>query len=504
MKILLVYPDVKIHVNFPVGLGIISSCLKNAGHEVKIMHLNEEVGKPYDLDQAGRTVAAFKPDFIAFSTTTGQFKYVKELAAVFKKKHDAPILAGGIHPTIAPEEVLATGTIDLACLGEGEETIVELAQALASGGDYQGIRNLAYQHHGKTVINPLRPLVADLNALPFPDRQGFDFGRIVDSKNGWANLMAGRGCLYHCTYCVNNYFHKIYQEYVPSKSHMRIRTVETVMAEVDGIRTDFPNTTLINFDDDIFTLDRQWLTQFCAEYKKTVNLPFACNIQVMHFSDEIARMLYDAGCREVKIGLESGNDELRRKILKRHMSNDTIVKAFKSAEDAGIRAWTFNMIGPPGETPDTIMDTVRLNARIRPYILRCSIFYPYQGTDLYTYCQEHGLLDDGKNEDYTSHLEGSILRLQEISEAELIRAKVMFKWLVDSESAIESAPLFKGLVEWFSALPPEQWLDGTAQKQFKEVDLAIGTLLKGLKKEHYSSRRHLDLNFTERLGFELP
>lgn len=504
MRILLIYPDLNIHVNYPVGLGLISACLKRAGHDTRVIHLNEELGFPMDIPKIKNIVDEFSPELIAFSSTTSQFKYVKALSATLKKHTGAPIVCGGIHATVIPKEVLDSGVVDFVCLGEGEEAMVELVDRMEKGEDYRDVKNLGFIRNGEIIVNPLRPLVRNLDELPFPDRESFDFGKIVALKNGWANIMAGRGCLYQCAYCVNNYFHKLYREMGARKDHLRIRKVDTVIREVQELVERYENIRLINFDDDLFTMFKDWLAEFCDAYKREIQLPFACNVQVRHFDEKRAKMLYDAGCREVKIGLESGNEEIRKNILKRSTPDDVLIRAFKIAENTGLRSWAFNMVGFPTETASMIMDTVRINAKIRPYILRCSIFYPYKGTELYRYCDENNLLDDSKKEAYSSYMEGSVLKLKDLSQSEIIKAKQLFKWLVDSESDIETSGFYKMLINYFDQLPPESWLNDEAQDMVKQFDEVLDKLFRILKKEHYTSRKHLYLNYTERNNFELP
>jgi len=504
MRILLIYPDLDINVNYPVGLGLISACLQDGGHETKVIHLNQELGFSMDLPRIRNMVSEFAPHLIAFSITSGQFKYMKGLASFLKQHFEIPILCGGIHPTIDPEEVLLKGGVDLICRGEGEEAVVELANCLEHGEDYRHIRNLGFLDGGKVVMNPLRPLRCDLNSLPYPDRKGFEFDRIVSLKNNWANVMTGRGCLYRCSYCVNNFFFKFHSEMKIQKKVLRQRSVENVLGEIDSLLTDFDNINMINFDDDIFILDKEWVTEFCKKYREAFKTPFACNLRATHVDKDVAKQLFDAGCREVKIGLECGNKEIRKEMLRRDMSDDQIIQAFKIAEEAGLRTWSFNMIGIPTETWGNLMETVRLNAKVRPYILRCSIFYPYKGTALYHYCEENKLLDANREEAYSSHMEGSVLKLKDLSEGRIIKAKKMFKWLVDSESDIEVADFYKALVKYFDQLPDEYWLTEESHQGMLQLDDVIDQLFKKLRKEHYSSRKHLDLNFTEKWGFELP
>jgi radical SAM superfamily enzyme YgiQ (UPF0313 family) len=493
-------------VNYPIGLGIISSVLKQKGHETKILHFNEEIDSPLDMKVIEQSLIEFEPQMIAFSSTSNQFQYVKQMADFIKQKCDIPTLVGGIHATIAPEKVLQIETIDMICMGEGELFFLELTDKIEKGEDYTSVQNLGFRENSGVKLNPIRPLLdADaLDALPFSDREGFKFGKIVEKKHGWANVMSSRGCLNKCSYCVNHYFHKMYSPIHKTLENLRYRKVNSVLQETKEISERYSDIRLINFDDDNITLNRKWLEEFCEEYPGKIGLPFACNVHPAKFDQKDARMLAKAGCVEVKIGIESGSERLRKEVLRRPGREDIMVNAFRAAEDAGIRTWSFNMIGIPTETPEEMLLTAKLNARIRPYIVRCSIFFPYEGTDLYNYSREHKLIQNERSETVSSHLEDSILNMPQLTREEIVRFKTMFKWYVDAYSDIEVSPLFKKLIELFEKLPKEKWLNGNAQELVKQMDKSLDTLLRALKIEHYATRRHLDLNFTEKHNFELP
>jgi radical SAM superfamily enzyme YgiQ (UPF0313 family) len=266
----------------------------------------------------------------------------------------------------------------------------------------------------------------------------------------------------------------------------------------------YPEIKVINFDDDIFILNKKWLVEFCEEYPEKIGLPFACNINPAGFDRKTAKMLAKAGCVEVKIGLESGSERLRREILKRPSKEHLITEAFAAAQDAGIRAWSFNMIGIPAETKEEMLMTAKLNARVRPYIIRCAIFFPYEGTDLYHYAVEHKLIQEERAEKLSSHLEDTVLDMPQLPRVEILKFKTMFKWYVDAHSDIEAAPLFQTMISLFEKLPGEEWLSGKAKELFHSVDQAVDMLLREQKMEHYATRRHLDLNFTKKLNYELP
>jgi anaerobic magnesium-protoporphyrin IX monomethyl ester cyclase len=506
MRVLLVYPDIKIHVNYPLGLGMISAILKNHGHKTRILHFNEEIESPFDMSIIERNVIDFQPQLIAFSSVSNQFQYVEKIAEYIKRNWELPTLVGGIHATIAPEKVLQNGCIDLICQGEGEFAILDVITRIEKGEDYSRVPNIGLKRDGKIRVNPVRPLidVETLDSLPSPDREGFDFDKIIAKKRGWANVMASRGCLNQCTYCVNHYYHQLYSEFHKRPDILRYRKVDTVIKELEELLDDYPGIQLINLDDDNITWNKKWLFEFCDAYAEKIALPFACNVHPVTFNPKIADVLAKAGCVEVKIGLESGSERLRRDILKRPSKEEVMIKAFKAADDVGIRAWAFNMIGLPTETKEEMLMTAELNAKIRPYIVRCSIFFPYEGTDLYHYAVEHKLLKPEIADKVSSHLEDTALVMPQLPRCEILKFKTLFKWYVDAYSDVEAAPFFRQLISIFEKLPKEAWLNGKARTLFQRVDKEIDLLLRDSKMEHYATRKHLDLNFTEKLNYELP
>ena len=205
MKILFVYSDISGTEHYGAkkfysGLGSISAVLREAGHETQLLYLQREPDRDAFLAQ----VTAASPDLLAFSTTTHQYPYIQRYAAYAKAaRPDLLILVGGVHPTLAPEEVIANPVLDIIAIGEGEHPLRDLVERLESGRDYFDIDNLWVRRHGEIVRNKLRPLIADLDELPYADRDLFGFDEILAANDGWVDMMSGRGCPYNCSYCCN-------------------------------------------------------------------------------------------------------------------------------------------------------------------------------------------------------------------------------------------------------------------------------------------------------------
>jgi len=427
MNVCLVYSDIGGLEHYGArkyyhGLGYLSSVLKSAGHETGLIYLQREPERDDFLQQVG----AIQPGLVAFSSTTHQYPYVERCASWIKES--APELCtavGGTHPTLVPEDVLANPNFDVACVGEGEHPLLDLANALQEGRDVVAIPNLWLRRGGRLIRNALRPLLANLDELPFPDRELFDFDQMLVDNDGWVDMMVGRGCPYQCSYCCNP---ALSERFKGLGKYVRCRTVENVLAEIRSLAQRYDVKTL-NFQDDVFTLDRDWTLRFSEAYGKEFNFPFWINTRVERISDEqMVSALARAGCCGVRIGIESGNEELRSSILKRHMSNNEIRQAFALAREHGLRIYTCNMLGIPGETASMIEETVTLNRELEPADLQFSVFYPYPKTELYDISVRNGYLIEG--ESLSSYYERkSILRLPTLSTAELARGYDRFQQL---------------------------------------------------------------------------
>jgi anaerobic magnesium-protoporphyrin IX monomethyl ester cyclase len=417
MKVCLVYCDIGGVEHYGArkyyhGLGYLSSVLKRAGHATELLYLQREPTQDEFMNEFAPTAA----DLVAFSSTTHQHSYVERCAQWIKAASpNMWTVAGGTHPTLVPDQVLANPAIDMVCVGEGEYPLLELAAALDEGRDFSAIANLWVRRHGEVIRNPLRPLVADLDELPFPDRELFDFEAILKQNDGWVDLMAGRGCPYGCSYCCNP---ALRERLKGLGKYVRYRSVRNVLAEIRDLASRYAVKTL-NFQDDVFTLDRDWTIEFCRAYGQEFTFPFWVNTRVERINDEeLVSALALAGCRGVRIGIESGNEALRAEILKRRMSNAEIRQAFALARQHGLDIYTCNMLGVPGETAGMIEETITLNRELEPADLQFSVFYPYPMTELHDVAVRNGYLTDGESL-HSYYERKSVLRLPTLSKAEL-------------------------------------------------------------------------------------
>jgi len=487
MRVLFIYPNLNAQIGFNYGLAFISSLLKQHGHITRLINLNENLGQSLDLQKIRVCMEEFQPRLVGFSVVTNQYGYAKEIARSIKEYSSVPLVCGGIHPTIAPEEVLASGCFDFVCLAEGEYAMLELANRIENGEDVRNIPNIWLRQDGQIIRNPLRPLV-DLESLPPKDYELFDFQHLIDAKDGWVGIMTSRGCPFRCSYCFNHRLVEQYQQELGlpfnKLNYLRWHKIDTVIKELSLLLSNYKNIKVFIFDDDIFTLDKGYLRNFCQEYKKLTDKPFVVNAHVRLFDAEIASWLKEAGCMMVKFGLESGSEKIRQDILNRHMSNDDIIQAFQIAHEAGLQTSAFVMIGLPYETREDIFLTLKLLARIEPNRFRWSVFFPYPNTQAYEICQKAGLINQEKMAGLTNFTEDSCLDFGPQHNLFIQKLARVFPWYVNTLLSPHPPPLYSDLNDMVETMDENAWTE--AEKEVLSLEYNLSALLVRSDIRHYA------------------
>jgi radical SAM superfamily enzyme YgiQ (UPF0313 family) len=399
LRILFIYPDFKVNIEpgtgrflgvepggwYMEGVGTLSALLKGKGHSVDLYHLTS----PVERQAFQAKLLAYAPDLVGFVTMTREYPQVKEYAAWVKDVLDVPIISGSYHPTTMPEEVIATDGIDMLCRGEADEALLELVERIDAGEDFTDVRNL-WVRSGETVHrNEVRAAIPDIDVLPLPDFELFDFSKLISTHIKTAVVILSRGCPYSCTYCSNKKMRDIY----PAKSkYSRFHSPEYSIEYLKKLRSVYPAMSYLNFRDDILPWKGGWLARFTELYRKEIGLPFICNYRANLINPEIARMLRDAGCYQMFFGVESGNDFIRNEVLNRHMSREQIKKAFEACHEVGIKTVAYNMVGIPYEDKRRVLDTIKLNVEIGADISLNPIYYPYPDTRLFEVAVQEGFV----------------------------------------------------------------------------------------------------------------
>ncbi len=366
-----------------LGPMYISAMLRKHGYECKL-----RIGNT--LEDFAPAIEEFRPDMAAFSIMSGSHSWALETAGEIKRELGIPNIFGGAHPTFFPDFAKA-GEVDYLVRGEGEETTLEILNRLDAGQPIDAIPNLCFRKNGKLVQNPLRNLRSDPDDYPFPDRHLYDDlnGRLDRQVR---NVITSRGCPFHCSFCFEDALRELYQG---KGKYVRIRRIEKVIEECRELR-DNTDVRVIYFADDVFGMSKKWLYEFLPQYKKEIGLPFICLVRadLAASDDEYAFRLAEGGCRSVFFGVESGNEQLRNRVLKKQLTDAQIIRAAELLHRAGIKFRTYNIVGLPEETLEDALSTVELNITIKSDYPWCSIFAPFPGTELTDYAVKNGFLDD--------------------------------------------------------------------------------------------------------------
>jgi radical SAM superfamily enzyme YgiQ (UPF0313 family) len=319
-----------------------------------------------------------------------------------------PVIWGGPHATFFPEQVRSPG-IDAVCVGEGDAVLVELADALDDGAEHiPELPGLWVKRLDGTVYEgEPRPLVRNLDSLPWPDRELLHQASRLHRISTRRHLIASRGCAYRCSYCYN---HASLERAQGRGPWLAFRSVDDVLAEIEQLRSRWP-TRFLYFLDDVLVMDRAWFERFALAYADHVRLPFCAHVRAELVDDETTRLLAHAGCRAVNLGIEAGDETVRRELLNRAMTDVQIEAACGRLRAAGIRVVTPNIIGLPGTTMEHDLRTVALNKRCRPTHPSVSIYQPYPGTRLAERARELGEFDGSLDRVPGSFYDHSVLDL---------------------------------------------------------------------------------------------
>lgn len=371
------------NASYSCGLGYISSFLKEGGHNVDYFALK---GKK-DAIELYKKIKEKRPKIIGFSVTTSQFVYLDDITREIRDISDVFIVCGGIHPTLKPDCIFENHELNAIVRGEGESPMLDLANTLGEN-TCLNIQNFWFKEEKGIVRNALRPLIKNLDSLPFPDKSLLDYQALIDGAGGSARFIFSRGCVFECAYCSNKALSSLYKEI-----YFRLRSPQKAIEEIELDASKY-NFNHIVFDDDTITLDKKWFYEFFSLYKRKFKYSFTCNVRVDTINEDMVRLLKEAGARCIICGMEHGNEEFRKIVLKKNITNRQIIDCFNLFDKYGIENKSAQvMTGLPFENKKLFIDTVKLCRRLKlaPF-KNISIFYPYPGTELGEICRENGWL----------------------------------------------------------------------------------------------------------------
>lgn len=427
MKILFIYIYGKTP-QLPIGISYISALLKSHGHQTKLGYLlcNDDLPRLLSL------INTWQPQIIGFASMSSTFSQVKTISQKIKDRFpDVFIICGGIHPTLVPECLGESPALDAICRGEGEYPMLELVEKISQGKDFWNLKNFWFKKNGQFIKNELRSLIQNLDELSIPDHDIYLSEDLPGRIHGRGEFIFARGCPFNCNYCSNHALKNLYK----GQRYVRYPSVEKAINELLLVTSKYDMNYVI-VHDDTFTLNKNWFHDFCSEYKEKVKLPFLCNVRPGTCSKEMFKALKEAGCESVAIGLESGNDFIRKKILNRGIKNEQIIDAFEMAHKAGLHTNSFIMLGLPYENPKRLVDTINLAAKIgNNNTIWHGIFYPYPETNLAQLCEWEGWVEK-RDLGLIRERSDTILRLPNLDKKHILSYYNNFSTLVELKKRV--------------------------------------------------------------------
>lgn len=422
-RVLLVYANTPMEPLMPLGIASLATVLQQSGFTVKLFDTTfykatagsnsqsarayslqvspvdySEVGlKSIDGDQVRDFVTMvhdFRPHLIGLSCV--ELTYLQGLELLRSVKDlKIPNIVGGCFATFSPDEVISNDFIDMVCVGEGEKTIVEVAKIMFLNDEIAGIPNLWVKRDG-TVIKCRDTDLLDVNLLAVPKFDVFAPERIFRAMAGKIYRMLpiefSRGCPYKCTYCSAPVYAKKFRD---TGRWLRFKSIDQIIDEIDFYVKEYNAEYFYFISETFLAMSKAHKQEFYKRYEK-YKVPFWFNTRPETVNAEDISCLEDVGCHRISVGIESGNEEFRRRMLKRNYSNDDVLRAVDTVLKSKIQLSVNNMIGFPDETRDMVFDTIDLNRKFKADSHSVSIFQPFRGTELYDYCVSKGYWDPEK------------------------------------------------------------------------------------------------------------
>ena len=436
----------------PLGILYIATLLKNHGHSVQVFD-------PWaDDDNFIQEIVDFKPDMVGLSFLTTQYRRAKDILSKIREialspgskdprlppsacntkqlvshcndRQSLPIFfSGGIHSTALPEEVLNDLALDFVVLGEGEETMREIAE----GKNLKNIPGVAYMENGNLIKTAAREPIADLDSLPIPDRSLLNYGKYLIPPGPFrgtyckhaATIISSRGCPYKCIFCGSSTLMFGFKT--------RRRSVKNVLNEIDSLYKKYCIDGLY-FLDDTFTLSPPWVEEFCESFRtKNFKIKWGCQARVNTVTLKLLKKMKGAGCCQVDYGVESGSDKIL-KVLKKGTNREMIKKAFRLSHLAGLRPTATFMIGNPEEDKEDIKKTLDLAKEIKPRHVKFLYLTPFPGTEIFDMARKNKWFNPEVSYSNQWSIRQTELPLMEINftkhELSQIRARLQNKFLL--------------------------------------------------------------------------
>ena len=446
MKVLLIYFNTAARASFPLGLSVLANYIKGKGHTVEVFdttfykefiknkrdNLREKFGfyKPVENpvgvtyneepveEGLKKKIEDFRPDIVGLSILSAHFHFSRSISRFIKKFFpDIPVIVGGLHPALAPDETISDPSVDMICISEGEYPFAELLESMESGKDITGIKGIWVKENGKIFKNEIG-LLTEMKDLPINDWDFFSPQHLYSPLDGRMYRVGpvefSRGCPYSCAYCSINFL----RDMVRPQTYLRRKSVGQSIKELMYLKNKYNIEMFYFLDETFLSSDIKSLRAFADEYKRNVNVPFFGLTHPLSVTDEKVKLLKDMGCYLMTIGIESGNEEFRKNVLNRNVSTKKIIEAFKTFRKHGVYASAFGMLGLPYETRSMVFETIEVFRKCQPRTYAVGIYKPFLGSHLRKMCIKEGFFDP-LNDNYIYPDHESVLNMPKFPKKEI-------------------------------------------------------------------------------------
>lgn len=368
----------------PIGLAYLSSFLKRAGIVTSVID-----ACPLSWDMLARLVSEKSPAIVGITCWTQERGQAFKTAKMVKKiLPNTKIVVGGHHATAFPENMFLQAHADAVVIGEGEETMLEVVSAFLNNRPLNDVNGIAYKENERVVLTEPRDFIQDLDSIPYPDYTDFNLEHylgIPDADGIAASIITSRGCPHACVFCSAGNFWK---------RKWRARSPANVVGEIEWLYSEY-NVRNFAFFDDNFTVNKNRAIEICQGIiKKDLRIKWVASSHVTHINEELLGWMKKSGCFRIDFGIESGSPDVLRNINKGQTIGQ-IENAFRLAHAMNIKPRAYLLVGCPGETEETIDNTLALMKKIRPYYSRTAeILIVFPGTALCDMAKEKGLMTD--------------------------------------------------------------------------------------------------------------
>lgn len=383
IKVLLINPPSEFKTPvLPLGLASIAAFLKSNYIDVSVV---DAWAEEMNFQELENRVSQSRADIIGIYIVSPRYNEAKATIEVCRKvRPSSLIIAGGPHPSAVPVETLnEISQLDICVIGEGEITTQEIVESFRDNLGLSEVKGIAYRskNNSKVIVNQPGELIKNLDTLPFPARELFPLQKYkthppYGRKNPYFSVMTSRGCPFQCAYCSKDVF----------KDNFRAVSPKRVCDEIEELISKY-NAKEIHFYDDDFTLNMQRAEEICNEIlRREIKILWSCTTRVDLVNERLLKKMKQAGCWLISYGVESGNQKILDAINKGFTINQ-VISAFKMTKKAGLKTVGYFIVGLPGETKETIQETLDLSKKIKPDFVSWGILVVYPGSRLFKLIQ---------------------------------------------------------------------------------------------------------------------